>query len=122
MQGQLVLDLQIHVDGSGRAAGPHDRRDLAIRVFPGEFGQFLLSLWQIQGLALRHGGHGFLDVAGREILSAGDPHPIHGPFLYLEDDHTLLDVLLRNINQSRLIARLMIGFFQCGSGLLHIGQ
>ena len=117
----LVLNLQIDVHGPRALTFAHQRHDLAARGFV-ELRQLALDLGEVRDLAFFQRRDVVADVQRRIVFGANHPHPADLGFADLQVDDAVGHRLLRQFDEHRLVAALLIGLLQRIAGAFDVAH
>lgn len=107
----LVFDLQIDVHGAGALTFAHQRHHLSARGFV-ELCEFALNLGEVRYLAFFQRRDVVANIQRRIVFGADHTHPADLGFADLQVDDAVGHRLLRQLDEHRLIATLLIGLLQ----------
>ncbi|MNF76001.1 hypothetical protein D3C84_580960 [compost metagenome] len=117
----LVFNLQVDVHGPWALTFAHQRHDLATGVLV-QFCQFSLHLGEVRHLAFFQRRYVVANFHRRIVLGADDTNPANLGFADLQINDAVLDLLLRQLHEHRLIAVGLIRLLQRIAGTFDIGQ
>ncbi|MNX96125.1 hypothetical protein D3C86_1284270 [compost metagenome] len=117
----LVLNFQVDIHGSGALAFAYQRHHLAPRVLV-ELRQFALHLGKVRDLAFLQRRYVVANFHWRIVLGADDTHPADLGFADLQIDDAVLDFLLRQLDEYRLISFGLVSLLQRIPGAFDVGQ
>ena len=116
-----VVHLQLEHRGARPAAGLQRGRHMHARR-PADGRQFALHLGKIGHLPFRGGGRFGANARRQRVLRPGHPGAFDHALGHLQHHHAVVDLLFRHADIDRQIARIVVGLFQRGARLLHIGD
>ena len=122
VQGQVVLDLQLHIHCSRRCTTAQHGSHHAIWCLLIQRRELRLQRGQVQHRLRLQAGNSCHDVAVRVVARAADAHAVQLAFRHMQANDAVIHLLLRDIHEDGAVAMIAIQRLQRSACGFHIGN